>query len=127
MIVAALGADVRARPLPDGGASVAALTACASSAGVALALAFDLAFAAPDMIRSAPAQMTTAAKGLPTDMRIDEGSVPGSPLRLLHTLQIRFLAPGTAQPRTSSSIPIVSSWCRRRESALRTRTTTASA
>src|SRR5262249_47603481 len=64
MSAAALGA--RARPLPDGADSSAALTACASSAGAALALALlALAFAAPDIISTAPAQMRTAVKGLP--------------------------------------------------------------
>src|SRR5262245_40850527 len=111
MSAAALGA--RARPLPDAAGSWAASMACASSAGAALALALPLlalAFAAPDMISAAPAQTRTAIKHLPTNMPDDEGSLPGLPLRLLQSVQIRFLAPGTAAPRTSSSIVMVSSW-----------------
>src|SRR5215831_3719802 len=87
--------------------------ACASSAGGALALAPPLralALAASGIISAAPAQMRTAIRHLPTNMPVEEGSLPGLPLRLLQSVQIRFLAPGTAAPRTSSSIVMVSSW-----------------
>src|ERR1700704_733549 len=121
MNAAALGAGERL--LPDGAASWAALTASASSAGAALALALDLAFATSDVIRSAPAQMRTAA----IDMPFHQGTAPEPPMRLLHIVQIRFLAPGAAPPRASSSVTIVSSWSGRGGSALRSCTTTASA
>jgi len=54
--------------------------------------------------------MTTAIKHLLTDMPVDDGSLPRLPSRLLQSEQIRFLAPGTAVPRTSPSIVMVSSW-----------------
>src|SRR5262245_52214792 len=111
MSVAASGG--RARPLPEGAGSCAALTACASSAGGALALAppfLALALAVSDIIRTAPAQMRATVTNLPMDMPIDERSAPSSPLRPLPSAQIRFSAPGPAVLRTSSSIAMVSSW-----------------
>jgi hypothetical protein len=87
--------------------------ACASSVGGALALAPPLralALAASDIISAAPAQMRTAIKHLPKEMPVDQGSLPRLLLRLLQSVQIRLLAPGTAVPRTSSSIVMVSSW-----------------
>src|SRR5262249_60922694 len=111
MSAAALGA--RARPWPDVAGSWAASMACASSVGGALALAppfLALALAASDIISPTPAQMTTAIKHLLTDMPVDDGSLPRLPSRLLQSEQIRFLAPGTAVPRTSPSIVMVSSW-----------------
>jgi hypothetical protein len=87
--------------LPDGAASVAALMACASSAGAfvaALALALDLAFAATDIVSTAAAQMKTTATDLPTGAT-----------RRVHIAPNRLLAPRTAQSRTSARIPIVSS------------------
>src|SRR5215470_12503175 len=105
MSAAALGA--RARPLPDGAGSWAASMACASSAGGALALAPPLralALAASGIISAAAAQMRTAIRHLPTDMPVDERSLPRFSLRLLQSVQILLLAPGTAVPRTSSSI-----------------------
>src|SRR5258708_17746012 len=129
MSVAGVGAG--ACLLPAGAAGWAALTAWASRGGAALALALalaldlalDLAFAASDVIRSAPAQMRTAA----IDMPFHQGTAPEPPMRLLHIVQIRFLAPGAAPPRASSSVTIVSSWSGRGGSALRSCTTTASA
>src|SRR6266545_1535394 len=116
MSAAALGG--RARPLPDGADSSAALTACASSAGAALALALlALALAAPDIIRTALAQMRAAVTTLPMDMPIDDGSTPSLPLRRLRSAQVRFLAPERAAPSTSSSIAMVGSWFRGRGSA----------
>src|SRR6516165_12595169 len=106
MSAAALGAGARPLPaLPDGADSSAALTACASSAGGALALLalLALASAAPDIISAAPAQMRAAVANRPMDM-------PGLPLRRLRSAQVRFLAPGPADPSTSSSIAMVSSW-----------------
>src|SRR5262249_23409694 len=111
MSAAALGA--RARALPDAAGSWAASMACASSAGSALALAppfLALALAASDIISAVAAQMRTAIKHLPRNIPVEEGPLPGLPLRLLQSVQILFLAPGTAAPRTSSSIVMVSSW-----------------
>src|SRR6516162_8107713 len=86
---------------------------CASSVGTSLALAppfLALALAVSDIISAVPAQMRAAIKHLPTNAPVDEGPLPRLPSRLLHSVQIRFLAPGTAAPRTSSSIVMVSSW-----------------
>ena len=65
--------------------------ACASSAGGALALALPflaLALAASDIISAVAAQMRTAIKHLPRNIPVEEGSLPGLPLRLLQSVQI---------------------------------------
>ena len=69
--------------------------ACALSAGSALALAppfLALALAASDIISAVAAQMRTAIKHLPRNIPVEEGSLPGLPLRLLQSVQIRFLS-----------------------------------
>src|SRR5215472_9504759 len=95
MSAAALGA--RARPLPDAAGNWAASMACASSVGSALALTppfLALALAASDIISAVAAQMRTAIKHLPRNIPIEEGSLPGLPLRLLRGWKTRFLGPG---------------------------------
>src|ERR1700747_2345395 len=79
--------------------------ACASSAGGALALALALApplcalaLAASGIISAAAAQMRTAIKHLPTDMPVDEGSLPRLSLRLLQSVQIRFFGARDSGP-----------------------------
>src|SRR5262245_58741996 len=117
MITAGLGAG--ARPLLGGAGNWAALIACASNAGAALALelALDFAFAASDAISTTPALRRTATSDLPRCLPIDEGPSPGSPRRPLRTRAVGLLVPATADPNASESIPMVGSCSRRRESA----------
>src|SRR4029453_5655014 len=108
MLAAALGG--RVRPLPEGAASCAALTACASSAGGAAA-------DATEEISPRAAQRGAVAQILPSRWPIKDGS-PGLPRCPVQ--KIDALAPSMTYPGTSSSI--VSS-CRdrrlRRYAALR--------
>src|SRR5262245_62779318 len=78
MITAGLGAG--ARPLLGGAGNWAALIACASNAGAALALelALDFAFAASDAINTTPALRRTATRDLPRGLRVDAGPAPGT-------------------------------------------------
>src|SRR5262245_30358472 len=118
MIAAALGAG--ARPLLEGAGSWAALNACASNAGgatLALELPLALACAASDAISATPAPTRAATSDLPRCLPIDEESLLRSSRRLARTWPMRFLAPATADPKASESIPMVGSCSRRRGSA----------
>src|SRR4030095_3266291 len=92
MLAAALGG--RVRPLPEGAASCAALTACTSSAGGAAA-------DATDDISPGAARRSAVAQILRSRWPIKDGS-PGLPRCPVQ--KIDALAPSMTYPGTSSSI-----------------------